>query len=196
MEKESDMPCLNIRTVILHQWSPQEAFALFNISKLSFDPSFLSVFVWHVCLHLARKKIRKPLKWQAEAYHAGLSASERRRVQNNFMCGELRIVVATVAFGMGLDKSDVRGIIHYNMPKVGHVLTYLKHELKKTLQSHSNYEFILTHCAVKKCNLQLHWVWSSELFWTWIKQNIDEECDCPYVLELFMIILSMHSKPD
>ena len=74
------------------------------------------------CFHstvLARKKIRKPLKWQAESYHAGLSASERRRVQNNFMCGELRIVVATVAFGMGLDKSDVRGIIHYNMPKVG-----------------------------------------------------------------------------
>ncbi|XP_017275953.1 ATP-dependent DNA helicase Q4 [Kryptolebias marmoratus] len=66
---------------------------------------------------LARKKIRKPLKWQAEAYHAGLSGAERRRVQNNFMCGELRIVVATVAFGMGLDKSDVRGIIHYNMPK-------------------------------------------------------------------------------
>lgn len=66
---------------------------------------------------LARKKLRKPLKWQAESYHAGLSASERRRVQNNFMCGELRIVVATVAFGMGLDKSDVRGIIHYNMPK-------------------------------------------------------------------------------
>ncbi|XP_077446233.1 ATP-dependent DNA helicase Q4 isoform X2 [Stigmatopora argus] len=66
---------------------------------------------------IARKKIRKPLKWQAESYHAGLSASERRRVQNNFMCGELRMVVATVAFGMGLDKSDVRGIIHYNMPK-------------------------------------------------------------------------------
>ncbi|XP_054461672.1 ATP-dependent DNA helicase Q4 [Anoplopoma fimbria] len=66
---------------------------------------------------LARKKIRKPLKWQSESYHAGLSGSERRRVQNNFMCGELRIVVATVAFGMGLDKSDVRGIIHYNMPK-------------------------------------------------------------------------------
>lgn len=41
-------------------------------------------------------------------------------MQNNFMCGELRIVVATVAFGMGLDKSDVRGIIHYNMPKVSH----------------------------------------------------------------------------
>ncbi|XP_067111566.1 ATP-dependent DNA helicase Q4 [Osmerus mordax] len=66
---------------------------------------------------LARKKIRKPLKWMAESYHAGMSASERRRVQNNFMCGQLRVVVATVAFGMGLDKSDVRGIVHYNMPK-------------------------------------------------------------------------------
>uniref|UniRef100_A0A3Q3JA18 DNA 3'-5' helicase n=1 Tax=Monopterus albus TaxID=43700 RepID=A0A3Q3JA18_MONAL len=68
-------------------------------------------------IFFTRKKIRKPLKWQAESYHAGLSASERCRVQNNFMCGQLRIVVATVAFGMGLDKSDVRGIIHYNMPK-------------------------------------------------------------------------------
>lgn len=76
-------------------------------------------------IYPARKKIRKPLKWQAEAYHAGLSGSERRRVQNNFMCGELRIVVATVAFGMGLDKSDVRGIIHYNMPKVGRDLFQL-----------------------------------------------------------------------
>nr|XP_025044463.1 ATP-dependent DNA helicase Q4 [Pelodiscus sinensis] len=52
-----------------------------------------------------------------DSYHGGMSAAERRRVQNNFMCGQLRIVVATVAFGMGLDKSDVRGIVHYNMPK-------------------------------------------------------------------------------
>lgn len=78
---------------------------------------FYNCTVHGVAQTSARKKIRKPLKWIAEAYHAGMSASERRRVQNNFMCGELRVVVATVAFGMGLDKSDVRGIIHYNMPK-------------------------------------------------------------------------------
>ncbi|NWW44121.1 RECQ4 helicase, partial [Pedionomus torquatus] len=63
------------------------------------------------------KSGRRPLKWLADAYHAGLSAAERRRVQKAFMSGQLRLVVATVAFGMGLDKPDVRGVVHYNMPK-------------------------------------------------------------------------------
>ncbi|KFZ48798.1 ATP-dependent DNA helicase Q4, partial [Antrostomus carolinensis] len=65
----------------------------------------------------AKKTTHHRLKWIADSYHAGLSSTERRRVQKTFMSGQLRVVVATVAFGMGLDKSDVRGVIHYNMPK-------------------------------------------------------------------------------
>ncbi|XP_056634994.1 ATP-dependent DNA helicase Q4 [Diorhabda sublineata] len=61
-------------------------------------------------------KKRKRISVQAEPYHAGLSASRRRAIQNAFMSGELRIVVATVAFGMGINKSDIRAVIHYNMP--------------------------------------------------------------------------------
>lgn len=56
-------------------------------------------------------------KWDAECYHAGMSAAQRRRVQKRFMTGQVRVVVATVAFGMGLDKSDVRAIIHYDLPR-------------------------------------------------------------------------------
>ncbi|KZC08279.1 ATP-dependent DNA helicase Q4 [Dufourea novaeangliae] len=52
----------------------------------------------------------------AEAYHAGLSAYRRRIVQKAFMSGQIRIVVATVAFGMGINKADIRAVIHYNMP--------------------------------------------------------------------------------
>jgi ATP-dependent DNA helicase Q4 len=62
-------------------------------------------------------KKRKRVSVQAEPYHAGLAASRRRTIQKAFMSGELRIVVATVAFGMGINKSDIRAVIHYNMPK-------------------------------------------------------------------------------
>lgn len=61
-------------------------------------------------------KKRKRFSWIVEAYHAGMSAAKRRKTQQAFMSGELRIVVATVAFGMGINKSDIRGVIHYNMP--------------------------------------------------------------------------------
>ncbi|XP_052896247.1 uncharacterized protein LOC128303356 [Anopheles moucheti] len=60
---------------------------------------------------------RKRLNYVAEPYHAGMAASRRRTIQNAFMSGELRIVVATIAFGMGINKADIRAIIHYNMPK-------------------------------------------------------------------------------
>ncbi len=55
--------------------------------------------------------------FDAETYHAGMSSEERTRVQDAFLGDRLRIVVATVAFGMGIDKPDVRFVVHADMPK-------------------------------------------------------------------------------
>ncbi|MBY0358684.1 MAG: ATP-dependent DNA helicase [Candidatus Obscuribacterales bacterium] len=52
----------------------------------------------------------------ASCYHAGLTSSERHNAQRRFELGQCKIIVCTVAFGMGIDKADIRRVIHYNMP--------------------------------------------------------------------------------
>lgn len=59
----------------------------------------------------------RSLGLQAEFYHAGLDGRERHRRQQDWSTGKTRIMVCTSAFGMGIDKADVRTVIHYDMPE-------------------------------------------------------------------------------
>ncbi len=65
----------------------------------------------HIAEHLERNGI------QAEAYHAGLPHDQREAIQKRFMAGQSNCIVATIAFGMGIDKSDIRNVVHFDLPK-------------------------------------------------------------------------------
>jgi ATP-dependent DNA helicase RecQ len=72
---------------------------------------------------LSRKRVEevasklRSIGIEAAPYHAGLADRERSRVQEAFLRDDIRVVVATVAFGMGIDKPNVRFVVHYDLPK-------------------------------------------------------------------------------
>ena len=52
----------------------------------------------------------------AVAYHAGMDTEERSKIQREFLSSSTKVVVATIAFGMGIDKPDIRYVYHFNAP--------------------------------------------------------------------------------
>src|SRR5271166_2664736 len=83
-------------------WHKGEASIVYSISRKDTE---------QIARNLASEGVR------AAAYHAGMEADERRRTQDRFAAEEIDVVVATVAFGMGIDRSDVRCVIHAALPK-------------------------------------------------------------------------------
>lgn len=74
----------------------------------------------YVTLQHSAEKVAQYLQQQginACAYHAGFDSDTRHQIQQNFMDGNTQVIVATIAFGMGIDKSDIRFVIHYDLPK-------------------------------------------------------------------------------
>jgi ATP-dependent DNA helicase RecQ len=87
------------------------------ISSLLADPKRRPAIVYATSRKLAEKLAAElAIKIPAAAYHAGLDPETRERVQTTFQAGILEVVVATIAFGMGIDKADIRTVIHAGLP--------------------------------------------------------------------------------
>ncbi|NWE77005.1 RecQ family ATP-dependent DNA helicase [Pseudomonas yamanorum] len=79
------------------------------------QPSIVYVTLQKTAEHIAEHLNRNGI--QAEAYHAGLAHDKREGIQRRFMGGQSNCIVATIAFGMGIDKSDIRNVVHFDLPK-------------------------------------------------------------------------------
>lgn len=78
-------------------------------------PAIVYVTLQHTAEHVAAQL--KSHGFSARPYHAGMADEVRASAQDDFMHGRCDIIVATIAFGMGIDKADIRSVIHYNLPK-------------------------------------------------------------------------------
>jgi len=88
------------------------------LERVQSDPNAATIV--YVTLQKSAQGVSDYLKdngINAQHYHAGMKSDERELIQNQFMSGQLTCIVATIAFGMGIDKTDVRRVIHYDLPK-------------------------------------------------------------------------------
>ncbi|MGY3895772.1 RecQ family ATP-dependent DNA helicase [Aeromonas enterica] len=78
-------------------------------------PTIVYVTLQHTAQQCAELLQRVGIR--ARAYHAGLDSALRSQIQHDFMASKVDCIVATIAFGMGIDKADIRRVIHYDLPK-------------------------------------------------------------------------------
>ena len=88
---------------------------LLNLISQQSGPGIVYVTLQHTAEKVAQYLAQQGVN--AVAYHAGFESDKRQLIQHNFMSGNTQVVVATIAFGMGIDKSDIRFVIHYDLPK-------------------------------------------------------------------------------
>ncbi len=105
----------NIRYSVIDKTKPMEQLAAFLADRPTHEAGIVYALSRKRVDELAARLSTAGIA--AAAYHAGLSSNERTRVQDAFLNDEIRVVVATCAFGMGIDKPDVRFVVHFDLPK-------------------------------------------------------------------------------
>jgi ATP-dependent DNA helicase RecQ len=105
----------NIRYLVAEKHKPFDQLRKFLSSRQPGEPGIVYALSRKRVEEVATRLVQSGIA--AAPYHAGLPERERSRVQEAFQKDELQVVVATVAFGMGIDKSNIRFVVHYDLPK-------------------------------------------------------------------------------
>ncbi|HWN25396.1 MAG TPA: RecQ family ATP-dependent DNA helicase [Actinomycetospora sp.] len=114
--RDPDRPHIHLTGHLVHSEETKWERVVREVTELSADGSAGIVYVTtrgHTTL--VRDRLRDE-GLAAEAYHGGMKTADRGRIQDAFMAGEVPVVVATSAFGMGIDKPDVRWVVHGDTP--------------------------------------------------------------------------------
>lgn len=104
----------NIRYTILEKQKPFQQLTQFLTNRR--DEFGIVYCLSRKCVEEVAEKLAAQ-GYSAKPYHAGLSSKERQKTQETFQRDDVQIIVATVAFGMGIDKPNVRFVVHYDLPK-------------------------------------------------------------------------------
>jgi ATP-dependent DNA helicase RecQ len=110
----------NLNLDVLPTATPDKDQQLLQVLQQQSSANPPSSGIVYVTLQKTAEQVANLLQGQgiaAKAYHAGLNDELRQRIQQDFMQGTVHVVVATIAFGMGIDKADIRFVIHYDLPK-------------------------------------------------------------------------------
>lgn len=107
----------NLKYLVLPKKGTSTITEIINLIKTKFPRSSGIVYCLSrkECDNLAQKFVEAGIK--SAAYHAGLKDSDRETVQKNWLTEKYKVICATIAFGMGIDKPDVRYVLHYCLPK-------------------------------------------------------------------------------
>lgn len=110
-----DRPNLSLSVKRGYKATEKMHFILNFIKARPFDPGIIYCLSRKTTEKVASDLCKKGIN--AASYHAGMSPHDRNQTQERFKNDQLQVVCATIAFGMGIDKGNVRWVIHYNMPK-------------------------------------------------------------------------------
>ncbi|KAF2773286.1 P-loop containing nucleoside triphosphate hydrolase protein [Teratosphaeria nubilosa] len=118
VRKAFDIPAKNVFRTSTYRQNLRLQVSPFHTKKESYPHlvSFLRAHPGPTIIYVTAEQLRA-YKFEVRHFHAGLQTQEKMETQDAFMASEKLIIVATIAFGMGIDKPDIRNAIHYDVPR-------------------------------------------------------------------------------